>query len=86
MIYLTDSKGVFMAKFVVKERSFAIIHASDVSARDGLGWESWEHHNNNRTLLVELFRHDDLKEATFSSFHHLDIPFEAIELLFEVVG
>ncbi|MGI4763414.1 MAG: hypothetical protein ACRYF0_22065 [Janthinobacterium lividum] len=72
-----------MATFVVKERSFEIIHASDVSTRDGLGWELWEHQDNNRTLLIEIFRHDDLKEITFSSFHHLNIPFEAIELLLE---
>ena len=72
-----------MAKFIVKERSFEIIHAGDISTRDGLGWELWEHQNNDRILLIEIFRHDDLKEVTFSSFCHLNIPFEVIEILLE---
>jgi hypothetical protein len=72
-----------MATFVVKERSFEIIRAGDISTRDGLGWELWEHQDNDRILLIEIFRHDDLKEVTFSSFYHLNIPFEVIEILLE---
>lgn len=72
--------------FIVQGRSFEIIHASDVNTRDGLGWELWEYRNyenHDRTLLIEIFRHDDLKKITFSSFFNLEIPFEVIEILLE---
>ncbi|MBO3269590.1 hypothetical protein F1C16_06655 [Hymenobacter sp. NBH84] len=63
---------------IIDNRNFRLVIASDVNPRDGLGWELWEGH----TLLLEIFRHDDLKKITFSTFHQgIDIPIEALEYI-----
>ncbi|HEX8349315.1 MAG TPA: hypothetical protein VF598_05095 [Hymenobacter sp.] len=67
--------------FTVEDRRFEIIHASDVSTRDGLGWELWEHVDGNRLILFEIFRHDDLKKMEFSTYERADIPLEALEIV-----
>jgi len=67
--------------FSVADRKFEIWHASDVSARDGLGWELFEITPSGRVLLIEIFRHDDLKKIDFATFSRMDIPFEAVEIL-----
>jgi hypothetical protein len=69
--------------FSVADRKFEIWHASDVSTRDGLGWELWELIPSGKTLLIEIFRHDDLKKIDFATFNAIAVPFEAIEVLLE---
>ncbi|MBO0359049.1 hypothetical protein J0X19_13905 [Hymenobacter sp. BT186] len=67
--------------FLVANRHFEIHHASDVSTRNGLGWELVEITASGRVLLIEIFRHDALKKIDFATFAAVDIPFEAIEIL-----
>ncbi|RYU80469.1 hypothetical protein [Hymenobacter persicinus] len=67
--------------FTVENRRFEILHATDMPARDGLAWELWEHTNQARTMLVEIFRHDDLKRIDFRTFDTLNIPYAALEAI-----
>ncbi|MBC6609684.1 hypothetical protein H8B15_02040 [Hymenobacter sp. BT507] len=69
--------------FSISGRKFEIWHASDVSTRDGLGWELWEITSSGRVLLIEIFRHDDLKKIDFATFASVDVPFEVIEILLQ---
>ncbi|RFP64909.1 hypothetical protein D0N36_11230 [Hymenobacter lapidiphilus] len=63
--------------FRIDNRLFRLEIASDVNLRDGLGWELWE----GSSMLVEIFRHDDLKKITFTTFTPVDIPIEALDYL-----
>lgn len=67
--------------FYVDNRHFVIMLASDVSSRDGLGWQLHEVVSNELIFLLEIFRHDDLKKVEFFSYDPINIPFEALEKL-----
>ncbi|TGE24501.1 hypothetical protein E5K00_04625 [Hymenobacter aquaticus] len=67
--------------FTIDNRHFEILHATDIPARDGLAWELWEHTDEGRTMLVEIFRHDDLKRIDFQTFGTSNIPYAALEVI-----
>lgn len=58
-----------------------MIWFSDISSRDGAGWELWECIGEEKILLIEIFRHDDLKKIDFATFSAVDIPLEAMDHL-----
>ena len=68
--------------FVIRDRRFEVMWFSDVSTRDGAGFDLWEHRGEEKVQLAEVFRHDDLKRFDFSAFE-IDIPLEAIEKLLD---
>jgi hypothetical protein len=41
----------------------------------------WEHTDQGRTMLVEIFRYDDLKRLYFQTFGALNIPYAALEVI-----
>ncbi|GGF09614.1 hypothetical protein [Hymenobacter cavernae] len=67
--------------FTIDNRRFGLVLASDVNPRDGLGWQLWEYTNRKSVLLLEIFRHDDLKKISFETFEPMDIPYEALEIV-----
>ncbi|MCB2410067.1 hypothetical protein [Hymenobacter lucidus] len=67
--------------FTVGNRQFELQSFSDVGTRDGAGWELWECKGEEKLLLIEIFRHDDLKKIDFATFEAVDIPLEAVDEL-----
>ena len=72
-----------MPDFIIDNRRFQIMVASDVAIRGGLGWELWEYVDQQWQLLVEVFRHDDLRKIDFATFRPVDIPFDALDRLLQ---
>lgn len=67
--------------FSIDGRHFVIMLASDVRDRDGLGWQLLEIVSNKSKLVLEIFRHDDLKSIEFIACSPVKVPFEALEKL-----
>ncbi|PJJ60296.1 hypothetical protein [Hymenobacter chitinivorans] len=67
-------------RFTIGTRQFELQWFSDVSTRNGAGWELWEC-TGEKTLLIEIFRHDDLKKIDFATFEAVDIPLAAVDAL-----
>jgi hypothetical protein len=68
-------------RFTIGNRQFELQWFSDVGTRDGAGWELWEYQDEEKALLIEIFRHDDLKKIDFATFGAVDIPLEAVDAL-----
>lgn len=67
--------------FFIDDRHFLIMLASDVSDRDGLGWQLFEIVSGELIFILEIFRHDDLKKIEFISYDPISIPFETLEII-----
>ena len=80
--YTTENMD-FLEKngFYIGNRHFMIMLASDINTRDGLGWQLVEIVSNELVLILEIFRHDDLKEMEFVTYSPISIPFKALEFI-----
>jgi hypothetical protein len=61
--------------------SYRIIAASDVSTRDGFGYELWE--SGGRDLLLEAFWDDSTGLFTFTAHTTKPLPFRLVEAFIE---
>lgn len=64
-------------------RHLVIVLASDVSSRDGPGWQLHEVISDELIFVLEIFRHDDLKKIEFFSYDPINVPFDALERLID---